>query len=190
MEKKRKSTSLCKIYLWLSILTVPTVILSCFFLFYLFACNTEEYKISCTENYLTLLIGVAGFLAAFSAISIYSIFNASVDKEKEKIVELEEDCAKKINDLSNELNRKINKEKDSSKESDLSFKNQKALFDLTSPYSPPFNKRQAIFHFSQNPPETEDTRNFIRNYFKSLGASEKKEKYYPELENLIKAWET
>jgi len=82
----------------------------------------------------------------------------------------------------------VNIEVTSSRQSDANIRNMKALFDLTSPYSPPFNKRQAIFHFRQNPPETEDTRNFIRNYFQSLGASEKKEKYYPELENLIKTW--
>lgn len=184
MKKTTKSIIPFKIYLWLFLLTVFFFVLAgfCLYNWYkVFTCS-PEVNMKSDENYLTMLIAVAGFLAAFSAISIYSIFNASLDREKERIDELGRDC--------DELLEKIKNEIKNSSQSYSDFKNQKALFDLTSPYSPPFNKRQAILHFYQTPPETEDTRAFIRNYFQSLGASERGKKYYQELEKLISAWET
>lgn len=193
MKNNARSTSHCKIYVWLSILTIATAILLCFFFYYIFTDN-PIVKLGSVQNYLTMLIAVTGFLAAFSAISIYSIFNTSVDSEKERINEMEETLNNKISTeaqrMKGEFDNKVKIETQSWEQSNVNIRNMKALFDLTSPYGTPFNKRQAIFHFSQTPPKTEDIKAFIRNYFQKLGDTERDKPYYRELENLINAWET
>lgn len=132
-------------------------------------------------SYTNIIITIAGFLAAFSAISIFSIFNANVDRERQKIEELRIECMKKI-DAETERLKKFDNQFDSN------FENLELLMNLTSPYSEIRKKREAIKFFIQNPPEQDYIKPFIHNFFKSLAESEKKEKYYLELENLLKAW--
>jgi len=192
MTGEFKASTIKKIYCWIFSLAALFVILLafCIYISYkVFTCS-PVVSLDSDGNYLTMLIAVAGFLAAFSAISIYSIFNASVDREKERIDELENDCAKKINELNKKLNKKINNEIEISRQSDLNLKNHKALFDLTSPYSPERKRREAIQHFILVAPETKDIRTFIRNYFQSLGDTERNKPYYLGLENLINGWGT
>jgi len=184
MSGELKASTIKKIYCWIFSLAVLFVILLgfCIYISYkVFTCS-PKVSVESDGNYLTMLIAVAGFLAAFSAISIYSIFNATLDREKERIDAVEKRCTEMLND--------VNIEVTSSRQSDANIRHMKALFDLTSPYSPARKRREAIKHFTLVAPETEDIRAFIRNYFQSLGASERDKPYYPELENLIKAWET
>lgn len=184
MSVELKGSTIKKIYCWIFSLAVLFVIflIFCIYISYkVFTCS-PKVSVESDGNYLTMLIAVAGFLAAFSAISIYSIFNASVDREKERIDAVEKRCTEMLNEVNNEVK--------SSKQSDANIKDIKALLDLTSPFSPTRKRREAIKHFTLVAPETEDTRAFIRNYFKSLGEAEKDKPYYPELENLIKAWKT
>jgi len=132
------------------------------------------------SSYSDILIAITGFLAAFSAISIYSIFNAHVDREKERIDKIKmeaEESLKKTEDLLDYI-----------KNDELNFYRMKVLMDLTSGYSTINKKREAIQYFTQKPPETNDTKMFICNFFKSLDINQKKEKYYRELEKLLTDW--
>ncbi len=74
--------------LWLFLLTIVVTIQSFLLTYFLVTANSEKYILDKDATTINSIIGIAGFLAAFSAISLYSIFNASVDREREKLNEL------------------------------------------------------------------------------------------------------
>ncbi len=193
-EPSKKSQSNKKIYIWLFCLTVLVIGFIGLSLgnWLKISSGTLKLEFKSVEAYVKTLITIAGFLVAFSAISIYSIFNANVDSEKERIDKLRSECERQIEYLEIELEKAKNShEKDISTSlkaiNDLVI-NQKKLSDLTSNYSTHLKKREAIKHFGITPSVTEETKDFISNYFKSLDEKNKANKFYIELEELLHEW--
>ncbi|MCX6581419.1 MAG: hypothetical protein NT166_14695 [Candidatus Aminicenantes bacterium] len=178
------------VYIWLSCLTVLLVILISL-CGYICCKICNGFKVEWDGNYATLLIGVAGFLAAFSAISIYSIFNANVSQEKQMIDILKDQLKEKI-EIFDKMNKDAEREKKSLKETDKKvfdiLNTQNSIIQLTSPYSSTLKKREAIISFDK--PDTDDNlKDMISNFYKSIESEEEKSKpYYDALGALIKKW--
>jgi ABC-type multidrug transport system fused ATPase/permease subunit len=201
----KESKSNKKLYIWLFCLTILVFILGgfCLYNWHKISSGNLIVDFKSDEAYITIIITFTGFLAAFSAISIYSIFNASVDRERDEIATLRSESENDIKGLESTFEEHINVLKNKSEEhiKDLTNKlgssnkelseflnNTKRLIDLTSPYSTTLKKIEAIKHFIVEPGVKEETQEFIYNFFISLGQEEKINRYYPELEKLLLNW--
>ncbi|MCK4762068.1 MAG: hypothetical protein KAW12_07705 [Candidatus Aminicenantes bacterium] len=156
-----------------------------------------------TDNtdYLNAIIGITGFLAAFSVISIYSVFNANVEKEKvklenlrSKVEEKDTDLESQIKDKTQELSGKLQAQIDLSEETGMELNDYlnliKSINNLTSPYCIDLKKIEAIKYFSTIPYVDEDIQELIYNFYKSIESNEeeKSKRYYPELKKLLEEW--
>lgn len=205
LTKNGKSIFTRKVYIWLFLLVGAIVVVSGFTAFntWVILKGGPTVKIEADSTYINAIILISGFLVAFSAISIYSIFNANVDRERDEIRILKDDLReketqldKKIEEWENKIQQaKVDTErfKQSEKELNDYINLVKSINDLTSPYSIDRKKSEAIFYFSEdyvNKNLNKDVKELILNFYNSLESNEveKSKPYYKKLEDLLKQW--
>lgn len=141
--------------------------------------NGHPISVESSESgYLNLLIAIIGIMFAFSAISIYSVFNANIDQTKDRLFE-KIDIAKKennanieafkpeIDSLTEQLdNLKIQTELLSQKSRQYNL-----LFLITSSYTTPCQKESAVMELLLSseqgilfPEIINESKSVIRNY--------------------------
>lgn len=202
-KKDRQIKSNKNLYIWLTSLTVFCAI-SCIFSFYIWfkiSGGNLVFDFKAGSSCMTFFIVAVGFMAAIFAIIGYSIFNAKVDKEKDKLgklrIKLEEAnenlknrIMKKTQELDKKLEAQIEHFKQSEKELNDYINLIKCINNLTSPYSIGLKKREAIRYFSTVKYVPDDIKELILNFYKSLESNEKEKskKYYKELKKLLDEW--
>jgi uncharacterized membrane protein (DUF485 family) len=193
MSKASESKSHNKLYIWLFLLTIAFFILGFYVFFDLWIVKGKVTKVDADSSYVNAIIAISGFLAAFSAISIYSIFNANVDRQREEIETLTNQLRsqrEEVEELTNQLKGQVQNFKRSDKEISELLNNTIMITQLTLPHSGERLKIEAIKHFSIIPiddviPNNKET---LLNFFKSLGKKQTNKTYYKELEKLLKDW--
>lgn len=186
-----------KLYIWLFMLTIIVALILGFMVYDFIIGETEYTTIDLKEDsiYLTLLIALAGILAGFSVISMYSVFNANMDWEKQRIY----DTVKEVEHIKTDLLEKIEKldERIKREKNELdSFGNQLNEFtgciylvnNLTSPYSATLKKISAIIDFKEKEKDkvNDSFKEIVHNYFNTLS---RKDEIYDELRDLLIHWE-
>lgn len=192
-----------KMNIWVSILSVFVVLLICFTFFNLWLWVNGGVNIDKTNDatYINVIIAITGFLAAFSAISIYSIFNTNIDREKNNleiltidVKNLEKNLKNQITDKTRDLDEELKKQIAYFNKSDKDLNDYlnliKCTSNLTSPYSIELKKGEAIGYFSTIEYVPDDIKKLILNFYKSLESKEeeKSKKYFQELRKLLDQW--
>jgi len=202
MSEKGKSIFMKKINFWLISLTVLIFILALFTLFNNWAIlmSDSKIKIETDNKYINAIILISGFLVAFSAISIYSIFNANVDRERDEIITLKDELRDMKNQIGDKIEEWNKKNKEAVIETERLKKSEEELVDylniinsinnLTSPYSMGFKKKGAIQFFSTIKYVPNDVKELILNFYKSLESNEKEKSkpYYHDIKEQLGKW--
>jgi hypothetical protein len=195
MPKRKRINPSMKFYIWLFLLTMTVIILGIFiYQNYCKLNSSAVIKTKSNDMQVNAIVLIAGFLCAFSAISIYSIFNANVDHEREKINKIitkAEKMNKKISNLLKKAQKDSNKVLDSFiKQLDENIKFMNYMNNLTSPYTENRKKREAIMYFSTLISVKEDLKNILLNYYEAqkMNPNEVGKKYFQELQALLVNW--
>jgi len=161
--------------------------------------NNLEFNFSTDANYTLVLTVVSAFLASFSVLSIFSIFNTNVDSQKHTIDELIQN-GQEIKEEQKTLSAKTRDLNSESKELDLKMETEiklakvmeRSLYDLVqlnilvNQYSGQAQKNQAIVYFCNSGTSMDPAiMHILINYFESLSIRKIDRSIYQIFKNLV-----
>lgn len=156
-----------------------------------FFCESTKLDFKLADFYLKILIAIAGTIAGFSILALYTIVNANVDRMKQDIrggldkLEVTDKKAREIMENLETLDKKTIKAQKKGEDIDM---NTLYLFVLTSEHTPDYYKTSAIQHFMislERNRINDNMKETIRNYYMSLSDDKEKPVFFSYLEKLV-----